>query len=212
MESIPDSALIERILNNEAALFEHLIRRNNPYLYRIGKMYRFSHEDTQDLMQDTYLDAFVHLAQFQNRSTFKTWISKIMLNKCYHQTKKWQTNSLESLEKNQLVLESANNAETLSKVMNKELKSVIENSLLNIPVDYRVAFTLREINGLSVHETADVLEISESNVKIRLHRAKSMLRTEIKKFYRSEEIFEFNLIYCDQMVLETMMKIRKMIG
>ena len=70
-----------------------------------------------------------------------------------------------------------------------------------------MAFSLREINGLSVSETASLLHISEVNVKVRVNRAKTMLRTEIEKTYSPDELFEFNLIYCDAMVQNVMKKI-----
>ena len=79
--------------------------------------------------------------------------------------------------------------------------------MLHIPEDYRTVFLLREINGLNVLETAEILDITESNVKTRLSRAKSFLRKEIEKTYNKEEIFEFNLIYCDAMVERVMQKI-----
>ncbi|WBV60865.1 sigma-70 family RNA polymerase sigma factor [Chryseobacterium camelliae] len=208
-EKYTDQELIEKILNKETAIFELIIRRNNPYLYRIGRMYRFSHEDTQDLMQETYIEAYTHLHQFENKSSFRTWISKIMLHQCYHKAQKWYTKHIESLENNSQIIANLQDTETSSYVMNKELNSIIEKSLLNIPEDYRTAFTLREINGLSVQETAEVLEISENNVKVRVNRAKTYLRKEIEKFYVNEEIFEFNLIYCDRMVSRVINKIKE---
>jgi RNA polymerase sigma factor (sigma-70 family) len=93
-------------------------------------------------------------------------------------------------------------------VLNRELNHIIENSLAQIPLEYRMVFSLREINGMNVSETAYALETSESNVKVRLNRAKSMLRKEIEKKYNAEEIFEFNLIYCDAMVDRVMNKIK----
>jgi RNA polymerase sigma-70 factor (ECF subfamily) len=63
-----------------------------------------------------------------------------------------------------------------------------------------MVFSLRELNGMNVAETADALSISEVNVKVRLNRAKSMLRKEIEKIYSPEDIFEFNLIYCNAIV------------
>lgn len=206
-----DSELIQKILQKETALFELIIRRNNPFLYRIGKMYHFNHEDTQDLMQESYIQAYSHLGQFENRSSLKTWLSKIMVNQCYKKTQKWTTKNMESLENNTQIFNKLSSTETSNKVMNAELSSVIEKALLHIPEDYRTVFTLREVNGLSVAETAEVLEISESNVKVRLNRAKTFLRTEIEKFYNSEEIFEFNLIYCDAMVNRVMAKISLLI-
>ncbi len=202
-----DEELIQKILHQETALFELIIRRNNQSLYRIGKMYHFSHEDTQDLMQETYIKAYTHLNQFQNRSSLKTWLSKIMVHECYRKSQKWAFKNVESLEKNPSLFAKLGSTETSNKVMNTELNTVIEKSLLHIPEDYRTVFLLREINGLNVLETAEILDITESNVKTRLSRAKSFLRKEIEKTYNKEEIFEFNLIYCDAMVEKVMKKI-----
>ncbi|MCZ2084750.1 MAG: sigma-70 family RNA polymerase sigma factor [Flavobacteriales bacterium] len=202
-----DLELIQKILNKETAFFELIIRRNNPFLYRIGIMYHFSHEDTQDLMQDSYIQAYTHLSQFENRSSLKTWLSKIMVNHCYKKNQKWSSKNMESLENNAQVYNRYDGAETSKKVMNAELNSVLEKALLHIPEDYRTVFTLREINGLNVFETAEILDISENNVKVRLNRAKNFLRTEIEKVYNREEVFEFNLIYCDAMVNRVMKEI-----
>ncbi len=76
-----------------------------------------------------------------------------------------------------------------------------------VPVEYRMVFSLREISGLSVAETAEAIGISESNVKVRLNRAKAMLRKEVEKTYSAEEIYEFNLIYCDKIVNRVMKEI-----
>ena len=85
-------------------------------------------------------------------------------------------------------------------VMNKELGKILENALENIPNDYKIVFTLRELNGFSVAETADALNISENNVKVRLNRAKAMLRIGITEMYTPTDIFEFNRVYCDEIV------------
>lgn len=209
-EKYTDQELIEKVLNKETFAFEILIRRNNPSLYRIGRMYRFNHEDTQDIMQDTYIEAFLHLAQFKNKSTFRTWISKIMLHQCYRKVQKWYSKNIESIENKSQVFENLHHNETSHEIMNRELNAIIEKSLLNIPQEYRTVFTLREINGMSVQETAETLDISENNVKVRTNRAKNCLRKEIEKFYVKDEIFEFNLIYCDQMVIRVMNKIKEM--
>lgn len=102
----------------------------------------------------------------------------------------------------------ANSNNDTGKVMqNRELGHIIENALEQIPFDYRMAFSLREINGLNVSETASLLSISQANVKVRVSRAKAMLRQEIEKIYAAAELFEFNLIYCDKMVEDVMSKI-----
>jgi RNA polymerase sigma factor (sigma-70 family) len=210
IDGYKDIELIQKISDGEVELFEILIRRNNPYLYKTGRAYNFNREDTEDLMQDTFIDAFTNLHSFENRSSFKTWIIKIMLNNCFKKKQKWSSKNViyaELNENSKPLFTDFQNTDTQKIVMNRELNYVIENALKHIPIDYRLVFALREINGLNIFETAEALEISEANVKVRLNRAKTMIRKEVEKSYSSEDIFEFNLIYCDRMVENVMKKI-----
>jgi RNA polymerase sigma factor (sigma-70 family) len=204
-----DSELIQRILEGEVALFEILIRRNNPFLYKTGRSYNYSHEDTQDLMQDSFIDAYTHLSKFENRSSFKTWIIKIMLNNCFRRQQKasFKNEVVKEINDKSIPMFANQDSDFAKEVLNKELSVVIEDALQKVPQDYRLVFSLREINGLNVAETADVLQISEANVKVRLNRAKTMLRKQVEKSYSAEEIFEFNLVYCDAITTNVMDKI-----
>ncbi|HNU60273.1 MAG TPA: RNA polymerase subunit sigma-24, partial [Aquaticitalea sp.] len=67
-EQLTEAELINRILNGDKPLYEIIVRRFNSYLYKVGRSYNYNHEDTQDLMQDTYVDAFKNLSQFERRS------------------------------------------------------------------------------------------------------------------------------------------------
>ncbi|MEO7835822.1 MAG: sigma-70 family RNA polymerase sigma factor [Ginsengibacter sp.] len=211
-EQYTDLEIIQKINNGEVKLFEFLIRRYNPFLYRIGRTYRYNHQDTEDLMQEAYINAFFNLKKFENRSSFKTWFTRIMLNLCYQKKQKLSFkneiigNDFQNEKSNIMFHQSTNNEKI---TVNKELGRVLENAIHEIPEDYRIVFTLRELNGLSVAETAETLNITESNVKVRVNRAKNMLQKEIKKMYSPEEIFEFNLIYCDCMVEKVMAKINE---
>jgi RNA polymerase sigma-70 factor (ECF subfamily) len=202
--------IIQKINEGEVRLYEILIRRYNPFLYKIGRSYRYNHQDTEDLMQDAYVNAFFNLKKFENRSSFKTWFTRIMLNLCFQKKQKLSfkneiiTDEIKS-EKSDIMFHHSTNNEKIT--VNKELGHIIENAIHQIPEDYRIVFTLRELNGLSVAETAEALDISESNVKVRMNRAKGMLQKEIKKMYSVDEIFEFNLIYCDAMVEKVMNRI-----
>lgn len=206
-----DPEIVGKIVSGEIKLFEIIIRRNNSALYKIGRSYNYSHEDTQDLMQETYINAFSSLSKFENRSSFKTWIIKIMLNNCYRKMQSWNFRNIipSELTDKSLTMFSNQYTDTAKSVLNKELSGIIEVALQKLPVEYRMVFTLREVNGLNISETADVLEISESNVKVRLNRAKSMLRKEVERSYSTEDIFEFNLVYCDQMVEKVMNELNK---
>ncbi len=202
-----DADIIQKISEGETKLYELLIRRYNPFLYKIGRSHSFNHEDTQDLMQDTYVDAFTNLSKFEGRSSFKTWLIRIMLNNCFRKQQKWSFKNIvnaEISEQSKPVFFIDQRLDTNNTVMNRELNSVLEDALLKIPTEYRMVFTLREVNGLNIKETADALSISEANVKVRLNRAKATLRKNVEKSYSAEDIFEFNLIYCGVMVERVM--------
>lgn len=88
IEQYFSSVIIQEILLGNKALFQILIRRYNPVLYKTGRGYGFNHQDTEDLMQEAFINSFQSLSKFENLSSFKTWIIRIMLNLCYHKPQK----------------------------------------------------------------------------------------------------------------------------
>jgi RNA polymerase sigma-70 factor (ECF subfamily) len=213
-EKYSDQEIIQKILIGETALFEILIRRNNPFLYKTGRSYNFNHDDTLDLIQDTFIDAYTSLSKFEGKSSFKTWIIKIMLNNCYRMNHKsgFRYEKADEIDERSVPVFASNNTDTNYTVMNRELGLIIEKALKRMPLDYRMVFSLREINGLNVTETGEALNISDANVRVRLTRAKSMLKYEIQKYYKPEDLFEFNLVYCDRIVERVMEKIKIVSG
>ncbi len=200
-----DEEIIEKILGGETMLFELLIRRYNPLLYKIARSYGFNHQDAEDLMQESHFSAFQYLKNFRGDASYKTWITKIHLNKCYqklndHHHKHEETSN--DFFTDQDFLEPINTAsrETEKKIINKELGKVLEESLQRIPLSYRSVFVLREIEGFSIIETAELLGITPVNVKVRLNRAKAMLQKQLEKFYSEADLYEFHLMYCDKIV------------
>lgn len=211
-EQYSDGEIIQKILLGEIALYEILIRRYNPFLYKTGRAYGCGHEDAQDLMQETYLNAYLNLAKFENRSSFKTWITKIMLNNCFQKRQKFSyKNEMASEEvlheKSTPMYADTSRNDTEKIISNRELCHVLECALQQIPLEYRMVFSMREMNGFNVAETAEALSITESNVKVRLNRAKAMLRNEVEKTYTATDLYEFNLIYCDAIVKNVMDRI-----
>jgi len=213
IEQLTEIEIISSILNGEKSLYEIIIRRFNSYLYKIGRSYNYNHEDTQDLMQDTFIDAYKSISSFEGRALFKTWISRIMINHCY---KKRQKSSF----KNEIMHDIHDQAEPMftnnaqqhpeKSIQNYELGHIIEKALATLPLEYRMVFSLREINAMSTAETAELLNISEANVKVRLNRAKNTLQAEIKKSYAATELFEFNLVYCNAIVDRVMTAIQEL--
>ena len=207
-ETITETEIIRLIKQGETDLFEILIRRNNPFLYKIGMSYGYRHEDVEDLMQETFIAAFLNLEKFKQLSSFKTWIIKIMLNQCFHKKQRLSFKNEKPADTNNEniipMLERQQSSDGHKRIIDRELSHVISEAIIHIPLDYRIVFSLRELNGMSTAETAESLDISEANVKIRLNRARRMLREELGTIYSTQDIFEFNLIYCDRVVNKVM--------
>ncbi|GAA4750341.1 sigma-70 family RNA polymerase sigma factor [Flavisolibacter ginsenosidimutans] len=208
----PDSLVIEKIINGDVSLFEVLIRRYNPVLYKIARSYSFNHQDAEDLMQDVHVIAYTQLSKFEGRASYKTWISRIMVNKCLYKLKYgYFKNEVphEDFPNHQPMHNKANENQTEDRLLNRELTVVLERSLQNIPVMYRTVFVLREAEGFSVAETAQLLNITPVNVKVRLNRAKALLQKQVEKFYSHADLYSFNLVYCDGMVQKVFEQINK---
>lgn len=192
---IPDDEIIKRILAGEKRFFELIIRRYNQRLYRVGMSILGNDPEVDEAMQISYINAYEHLAQFEHRSAFATWLTRIMLNQCYKI--KRAGNLLMANDKN---TENLINMKTPENIMaSKELRAVLENAIAQLPEKYRLIFVLREIEDLSVKETAEVTGIQEPNVKVRLNRAKSMLRENLTG-YTKDTVYPFHLSKCDKMV------------
>jgi RNA polymerase sigma-70 factor (ECF subfamily) len=163
-------------------------------------------------MQDSFFDAYKNLSRFEGRSGFKTWMVRIMMNNCFRKKEKssFKNEIMQEIKDHSTPMFSGGNSDVEKSFQNRELGFIIESALGNIPFDYRMVFSLREINGINVADTAGLLHISEANVKVRLNRARAMLRKEIEKSYTAEELFEFNLIYCDKIVENVMKKINEL--
>jgi RNA polymerase sigma-70 factor (ECF subfamily) len=195
--------IIKKVVEGETILFEILMRRYNGVLYKIAKMYGFTSEDAEDLVQEAHMAAFTDLKKFEQRSSYKTWISKIMINKCLYKIKydssKKEFSASRLIDENQKPIHAVN-IETNKIINNQELLRILEICVQRLPLTYRTVFVLREVEGYSVAETAALLDITPANVKVRLNRAKVTLRKEIEKFYSPADLFEIKLTNCDDIV------------
>jgi RNA polymerase sigma factor (sigma-70 family) len=198
-----EQEIIAKIIAGQMALFELLIRRYNALLYKIARSYDFDHEESKDLLQETHIAAYQNLDKFEGRASYKTWIAKIMVNKClyklkYGSNKYERANSIVDENSEPMFTSKKENTET--QVLNNELSHILEKSLERIPIHYRTIFLLREVEGMNVAETADMLNLTPVNVKVRLNRAKNLLQKELEKYYSKAQLYDFNLIHCDSVV------------
>lgn len=144
-----EKEIISRILNGEKSLYEIIVRRYNPFLYKLGRAYNYNHDDTQDLMQDTYIDAYKNLGQYKGIANFKTWLFRIMLNNCFRKKEKlsYKNEVMQDINDNSKPLFSHSGHDTERIVHNKELGEIIEKALSEIPFDYRMAFSFVKSMG-----------------------------------------------------------------
>ncbi|MDP4149568.1 MAG: sigma-70 family RNA polymerase sigma factor [Bacteroidota bacterium] len=196
-DGLSEGEVINRILAGEKQLFEWIVRRYNQRLFRIGMSLLKDETEVEDAMQATYVKAYEHLRQFERRSSAGTWLVRILLNECLAQRKRRQKlqthHNTEEMETKPAIHTPSNI------LLNKELGKVLENALAQLPEKYRVVFVLREIEEMSTRETGDALGIEEPNVKVRLNRAKTMLRDNLNGYFK-ETAYPFHLTRCDLMV------------
>jgi len=180
-QQFPEAELISLIISGQKQLFVYITRGYNQRLYRIGMSILHRGVDVEDMMQNTYLKAYEHLNEFEQKSLLGTWLTRIMINECLLQKKRNQNFDTESAES---YLENKANMQTPEIILiNKELGLQLDDAVRRLPERYRLVFMLREIENLSVKETAEALDIGVSNVKACLSRAKTLLRERINGFF-----------------------------
>lgn len=204
-ENLSDEEIVHKIVNGEKHLYEILMRKFNLRLYRISMSIINDEDEAEDIMQTTYLNAYLQLANFKHQSSFATWLTRILINESLLHKKR-------NLKREKTIMETDYNdqhSETpLDNLMNKELKVILEKAVATLPEKYKLVFVMREVQGMSTTETMEALDIGESNVKIRLNRAKEMLRTELNNYWQPNQLYEFHLTRCDTIVNFVMQKIR----
>lgn len=201
---LTDNELIEEILLGTKDSFEVLLRRNNQLLYRTIGCILKEDQEIQDAMQETYIKIFLNISTFKGTAKFSTWLIRIGINEALHiknKTSKFQTlsinnKSLEDVIENKII--SKNTSDKI--IIQSELKAILENVINQLSPEYRVIFILKEIEGMSNKEIALSLEISSNNVKVKLHRAKKILKTKLLKTWSLSSLFEFGNEKCDALV------------
>jgi RNA polymerase sigma factor (sigma-70 family) len=208
-EIISDEEVINRIVNGEKELYAILVRRYNQRLYRVGMAILNDDAEVEDVMQVAYINAYENLGKFGFRSSFSTWLTRILVNECLLRRRKRKKVTIMSDDNMKNLTAQHNGSQNpVSALLNSELKSLLNNAIRKLPEIYRTVFVMREIENMSVSETQQCLNISEVNVKVRLNRAKVILRDILSKYYKKEDIFHFHLNRCDQMVNVVMHHVR----
>ena len=189
MEPSQDAALVRRARSGDLDAFEELVSRHERRIYTLARRITANEQDAEDVTQEAFLSALEHLADFREEASFGTWLSRIATHaalKIIRKRKGLPTVSLDEegagdLPHPQYIADWRESPERLAQ--RNETARLIDDALAKLDEAHRVVFLLRDVEGLSVKETADALSLSEANVKVRLLRARLQLREHLTRAF-----------------------------
>lgn len=206
-----DDEVIRRVLDGETAAYELLIRRYNQRVYRIIRSILRDDSESEDVMQEAYVRAFQHLSEFEHRSSFSTWLGRIAVHEALARAgraKRYE--ALESTTDSDGMIVQDTKMSPEQQAALSEARNLLERALLSLPTQYRVAIILRDVEEMTTAEAAETLDLTEEALKVRLHRARGMLRKELYSLSGAASVtaFQFHASRCDrvsQRVMETIL-------
>jgi RNA polymerase sigma-70 factor (ECF subfamily) len=206
---LTDEEVVSRVTAGDRAKFEILMRRHNQRIYRTVRALVRSEEEIEDVMQQTYLNAFAHLDQYMARSQFSTWLTRIAINEVLGRRRRRRAAFGETADDGILDFADPTTPDPERQALSTELRRVIEDETCALPDAFRLTFMMRDVEGLSTAETASCLGISEDLVRTRLHRARMMLRERLDRRVGgvTGSTFTFGGSRCDGLVRFVMLRI-----
>jgi RNA polymerase sigma-70 factor (ECF subfamily) len=200
-----DEEIIERVKARDSALYEIIMRRYNQRLYRVARAILRDDAEAEDVMQDAYVRAYQHLGQFAGRAPFATWLTRIAVHEALARLRlRSRTEALDDTgQDGELSMTMAATSPSPEQSASRaELGQLLEDAVLGLPEQFRTVVMLRDVEELSTSETAAALDLSEENVKVRLHRGRAMLRGWLVDRVGAEarNAFPFMGIRCDRVV------------
>lgn len=212
-EAWTDEQVVERILMGETALYEIIMRRHNQRLYRVVRAILRDDGETEDVMQDAYVRAYEHLDQFAGRAAFSTWLTRIAVHEALARARSRSRTQQLNTDSNEDGVPVVNLPSTYldpeQSTSKGELSRLIEEAVLGLPDQYRTVLMLRDIEELSTSETATSLSLTEENVKVRLHRGRSLLRRSLAERIGADGRYAFSFMgaRCDRVVQRVMQRL-----
>ncbi len=185
-----DREIIEKVLAGDYDAFEALVDRYEGRIYRhLRKMVKDQNE-LQDLLQETFLSAYKGLAGFSGNSSFATWLFKVANNTALMYLRKKRpellqhAEDIENMEQFEFMPASAEFVSTpMDVLLSQEGRKKIEEALDRLPMVYRTVIVLKDIEGFSLEEVAEITDSSVPAVKSRLHRGRNFIRATLGQYY-----------------------------
>jgi RNA polymerase sigma-70 factor (ECF subfamily) len=205
-DPLSDEELVARVLAGETGMFEIIMRRHNQRLYRVARAILRNDSEAEDVMQDAYVRAYEHLDQFAGRAKFSTWLTRIAVHEALarkHRGGRYrELEPMSEREGDPMDRFASLAPDPEQQASNSEIRGLLEEAVEKLPDFYRTIFMLRDVEEMSTTDAAEVLEITEENVKVRLHRARALLRKSLyaRAGMERKEAFNFHAVRCDRVV------------
>ena len=181
---------IEALRNGDRAEFAKLVDAYSAPIYRLGLRMLGNEQDAEDVLQNTFISALTHLSTFEGRSSILTWLYRIAVNESLMILRRGKPevniDDVDSSDENDVARPTQFvdwGALPEVELLSSEGKQALDNAIQNLPENLRMVFLLRDIQDLSIKDTADALNLSQANVKVRLLRARLMLREKLSYYY-----------------------------
>ena len=206
---LSDEEVLARVLAGEIELFEMVMRRYNQRIYRTVRAILRDEDESLDVMQEAYVNAYAHLADFSGRARFSTWLTRIAVNEAFARLRKQRRVEPLGDETGELPMISPTPGPE-ERASDAELRVLLENAVDQLPETFRTTFVLRSVEALSLAETAEILGIPEETVKTRHHRARERLKDALTDRVGAAlpSLFGFHRPRCDKVVANVLERIR----
>ena len=187
-----DAALIEAINSGQQNLYYDLVKRYERKLYNFGLRVCWDVRDAEDLVQETFLNVFRYIKYFRYETKFKNWLYKIASSVCIKKKRKSKFAPERELSLDEFLPKEDSRVPTelpdwasapVDQLLNQEVSDTLKQAITSLPEKYRVVIALRDLEGFSTAETAQILNLTASNVKVRLHRGRLFLRETLKAYF-----------------------------
>jgi RNA polymerase sigma-70 factor (ECF subfamily) len=179
--------LVELAKNGDRKALAQLVKDNEQTVYNFSFKVCRDRDKAEHIMQETFFSMIKSLHQFDGNSKLSTWLYRIVSNHCLMLARKDKTRTFVSIDNDDDLYEDKYTADWSNipnkNIENAELKRILDESIDKLSPEYRIVFLLRDVEGLSTEETAEMTELSVPAVKSRLHRARAFLRKELNEAF-----------------------------
>jgi RNA polymerase sigma-70 factor, ECF subfamily len=209
MDGASDGELLELARQGHPDAFSALIRRHDRYLYRVARSVLQDDDEAEDVVQQTFLQAYISFVDFRGEANLRTWLTRIALNDALQRRRRRRTTvELSRLDtareriRSDTLLSPLANSTPEHATARSQIREILQRAIDDLPPAFRTVLIMRDVEEATVDETANVLGVKSETVRTRLHRARRMLRDRLGEQFAAvlKDVFPFERPRCDALV------------